>query len=216
MRKSLKINEVVHNECKLPLEINKLRGNAAQCMAEGIKWLGRSKYDLLKAKFSAAVTGYYFLEAKRHTRHGDWEDFCAANNVARTTADRYAAFAEFVLSQGALDMPGLDDEARLLERGINAVMDTPKPWTALLRYAGMIEKQGQYDPERYQSQKARGGAPGRQLEFDFGAAVSTVRTLRRVDEFDLDRGNLVALREELAAALAAVEARLQNIGAIEV
>jgi hypothetical protein len=211
MRNSLQINGPANNECKVPLEIKTLRGNAAQCMAEGVKWLVRSKYDLQRAKFSAAVTGYYFLQAKRNTKDGDWGDVCAAHQVARTTADRYASFAEFVVAQGGLDMPGLDDESRLLERGINAVMDSPRPWTALLRYAGMVEKQGQYDPERYQQRKTERGDQPAQLEFDFGAIMQSVRVIRTIDADHVGRSNLVALREELASALASVDHKLRTL-----
>jgi len=215
MRNSLEINETATNSYAVPLEINRLRGQSNACMVEAVKWLGRSRYDLQRAKFSAAVTGYFVLEAKRSCKPGDWEDLCSANNVAVTTANRYAAFAEFVLAQGALEMPGLDNESKLLERGINAVMDSPKPWTALLRYTGMVAKQGQYDPDRYQQRKC--GCPeAGQLEFDFGTVVSSVRTLSRLDEYAISQPHLVQLREELVAALEAVDRKIRDLnGTIE-
>lgn len=170
-------------------------------MAVGIEHHKNCVGHVVEAKRSAALAGAAFGGAKGQVKPGDWDDWCGAHGVPNTTADRYIAWYEYVMALGRASMPGLEDEERILDRGIEAVMPSPKAWTSLMRYNGLLLKQGQYDPDGYQRRK---GTQTGQLEFDFFAVVDTVAGLQTLLPQMLKAEQLATLEERLLAALARV------------
>ena len=83
-----------------PLISNALRKDVPALMRQGVKAHQQTVEKVLEAKHSAALSGAYFLAAKRASHDGDWLDICAANGVVHTTANRYIAWAEYCIALG--------------------------------------------------------------------------------------------------------------------
>lgn len=211
IHKALKINRPTNSVLDVPLEFRDLRNDRNGLMQQGVAWYQANIQDLQRAKHSAAVSGAFFMLAKRCCMDGDWADVCRANAIIVTTANRYIEFAEYCIEQGRIDAPDQGDEMKLLQRGIEVAMSSPRAWTALMRYNGHLEKEGQYDPDRYRQQQA--GFDYKPLRM---AVVRAADYVARIPE-TAPVEELVPLRDQLSRALQSVENRIQQInGTVEV
>lgn len=175
---------------------------------KALHWHAEFGRNAVETKHAAAHAGWYFMQVQKALAHGSWIPWLEAHNVARTTAHRYIIFAQDIIQWAALQHPTCRSEEQLLGFGIEEALKSPKSWTALMRYTGLLEKQGQYDPDEYAEKKKRGAG---QLEFDFDRVFGSVQQLHAIPR-SATRPQLETLRDCIRAALDQIEQRLGNLG----
>lgn len=135
-----------------------------------------------------------------------------ADQINERTVRRYMEFTSLVLEWAKKAHPRASEE-KLLEFGKMMVMESPKPFTALLREVGqLVNPQFEHDPVKHQEK--RFAAENGQLEFAFG--TKTVAVLKALPEIGaatwarFDRADLEMAKAKAEQLLAGINAALEE------
>lgn len=177
-----------------------------QAIAESA--LARKSFEATKVH--ALNAGWNFMQARLVCeRDGEvFENLIHAHEhqISRRSVFRYVEFAESALAWAAAEQPSLKAKpAELLKAAYKVVLQSPKPFIALMRQLGEMRKFGEYDAVKYAIAK-RGGV--QQIEFSFDKVSSSLDLLTHLDDVNYVM-NFGEGKDE-AEALAELEAKLEN------
>ncbi len=206
--------------------------SAAQWFSQGISAHADVARFAFNLKVRAVEVGWYFMQAKLASKHGDFGDLVAASSaqISLRTVQSYMAFCEDVLVSVIATQRKLTDkevreleltdkqrsDTKLLEAGRDVVVHSTMGLVDLMRQLGQFRKLGEYDANRHALEKAR-KAVGltEQIEFDFTVASAGLRTLSAIADCAQDKlpppAQLAELEQKLEAALTAVRSRRKAV-----
>lgn len=184
---------------------------------EANKWADRGIAEATLAKKSFEATkvhamnaGWNFMQSRLVCdREGmNFDEFlgCYEKQISRTSAYRYMQFVESALEWAAAEQPSLKAKpAELLKAAYKVVLQSPKPFIALMRQLGEMRKFGEYDAVKYAIAR-RGGS--QQIEFSFDKVSSSLDLLAHID----DANYVMNFGEgtDESAALEELEAKLET------
>lgn len=190
--------------------------STAKWMERGIAESTACRKAFSDTKLHAMYAGHAFAQA-RQTMPGEFVDYLAtfSDRVSKTTVYRYIEFYEAALNWAAEANPQLrDDPEALFRAATSVVLQSPKPFIALMRQLGDMRKFGEYDAVKYATKKLAGASS--QIEFDFDKVFSAVDLLAHIGEdnyvikYPENKDETEALRE-LRDKMAASVKRLDQI-----
>lgn len=155
---------------------------ASKWMSQGIAESERCRKSFEQTKVSAMNAGVAFIKARSELPEGAFAEFVGTfePKITRTTVYRYIQFVESALEWTCEQNPALKDKpAELLKAAYKVVLQSPKPFIALMRQLGEMRKFGEYDAVKYATRKL--GNP-EQIEFTFSTVFSAVDTLAHLGD----------------------------------
>jgi hypothetical protein len=160
----------------------KLAGNNHKWMERGIVESEQCRKSFKATKIHAMNAGHAFAKA-REGLDGEFVAYLAKyeHQVSKTTVYRYMEFYEAALAWAADQNPQLKNKPEeLLKAAYEVVLQSPKPFIALMRQLGDMRKFGEYDAVKYATKKLGGGS--QQIEFAFDTAFSAVEMLAHIGD----------------------------------
>lgn len=157
------------------------------------------------AKLKSLMAGRHFRLARQLSEHGEWLAYAEAANISRSTIHRCIEFLELAEDWVKQSNPTLT--GALLARAVDeAIMHSPKPFTALLREWKLVEQIGAYDPAAYAQRKIGGPV---QMEFHYEPCITYLDALCS-SPVNLAQSSLQTLETKLETALQAVRKQLEQ------
>jgi hypothetical protein len=200
--------------------------DADKWMQQALAESAKMRHAWQQTKLAALNAGLFFFNA-RAAVEGDFNEYlaCYEDKISRTSVYRWIQFYESALEWAAQEKPSLKSKpALLLEYARKMVMQSPKPFVALMRQLGEMRKFGEYDSVKYAAQKRLSNGSQLQFEFDFSQAASALDLLMHVSEpnfiFKVPEGKTETeaareLQGKLTAALQKLDAFLADAETIE-
>jgi hypothetical protein len=161
----------------------KLTGNSHKWMERGIVESESCRKSFKATKIHAMNAGHAFAKA-REGLDGEFVAYLAKyeHQVSKTTVYRYMEFFEAALAWAADQNPQLKNKPdELLKSAYEVVLQSPKPFIALMRQLGDMRKFGEYDSVKYATKKLSAGSNA-QIEFAFDDVFSTVDILSHLGD----------------------------------
>lgn len=197
------------------VNIRQAISTAAKWMEQGISESSKCRSAFTQTKIYALNAGYYFMQA-RAALPGEFEKFCEGygGKISHTSIYRYITFTEEALQWAAAENASLrDNPAALLKAAHKLILQSPKPFIALMRQLGEMRKFGEYDEVKYAQRKL--GQP-QQIELPFAKVFSTVELLTHFGDENFsvvypEGKDEVEAMTELEAKLEAALARVRQI-----
>lgn len=140
--------------------------NVHKWFERGIAESENCRKSFKQTKIHAMNAGMAFAKA-RETLEGEFVAYLAKYEhvVSKTSVYRYMEFFETAMAWAADQNPALkNNQADWVKAAYDVVLQSPKPFIALMRQLGEMRKFGEYDSVKYATKKLT-GAP--QIEFSF-------------------------------------------------
>jgi hypothetical protein len=141
---------------------------ATKWMQQGITESHNVRKTFAQTKCHAMNAGVFFVKARKELEgSGDFNDFLATfeAHISRPTVYRYIQFTEAALAWAQAEHPAEKNPEALLKLAYKIVLQSPKPFVALMRQLGEMRKFGEYDSVKYATKKLNAGTA--QIEFAF-------------------------------------------------
>jgi hypothetical protein len=158
--------------------------NADKWIRNAITESALAKKSFEATKVHALNAGWNFIQA-RIVCERDGSNFTELlahheKQISQASAYRYMQFAESALEWAAAEQPSLKGKpAELLKAAYKVVLQSPKPFIALMRQLGEMRKFGEYDAVKYATRKL---GTGQQIEFSFDKVSSTLDLLTHLGD----------------------------------
>ena len=157
---------------------------ANKWMQQGIAESNRCRESFEQTKIRALNAGVFFIKARTEVGDGEFSIFVARyedrGETTRTTVYRYIQFTECALEWAAAQHPELKNKPEaLLKAAYKVVLQSPKPFVALMRQLGEMRKFGEYDSVKYATRKLNNGS---QLQFKFDELLAPLDHLAHFGE----------------------------------
>lgn len=180
--------------------------NAHKWMERGIAESESCRKSFEATKIHAMNAGFAFIKA-REALEGEFVAYIGKYEhlVSQTTVYRYITFVECAIEWARAQNPQMKTDEELLKAAYKVVLQSPKPFIALMRQLGEMRKFGEYDAVKYATRKL--GNP-EQIEFTFSTVFSAVDTLSHLGDENYQI-NYPEGKEPLEA-LTELEAKLEH------
>jgi hypothetical protein len=152
-------------------------------MQQGITESHNVRKTFAQTKLHAMNAGVFFIKARKELEGtGDFNDFLATfeQNISRPTVYRYIQFTESAIEWVQAEHPAEKNPDSLLKLAYKVVLQSPKPFIALMRQLGEMRKFGEYDAVKYATKKLNGG--NAQIEFKFDELLAPLDHLAHFGE----------------------------------
>jgi hypothetical protein len=199
---------------------------ATKWMQQGITESHNVRKTFAQTKVHAMNAGVFFIKARKELEGtGDFNDFLATfeQNISRPTVYRYIQFTEEALAWVQSQNPSEKNPEALLKLAYKAVLQSPKPFVALMRQLGEMRKFGEYDAVKYATKKL--GTGPQQIEFEFDKVFSAVDLLAHIGDESCvvkypegkdETEALRELRDKMAASIKRLDMILEHGRVVEV